>query len=113
MLTHIRRFFEAIGRPYPARDWFVALIFLAFALLLFTLFASYLFFGIESGSIINPPATSLPSAKALTRGDIQKTLEIYRARKLNYDANNFPSTPLTDPSGSFGATPTTLKKTRQ
>lgn len=101
-LTRIRHFFSSLGRPYPSRDWFLALILLAVALLSFTLFASYLFFGIESGAIINPAGTLPPAVKTLTRGDIQKTLDVYRARKLNYDANNFPAMPLSDPAGAFG-----------
>jgi hypothetical protein len=99
--TRIRRFLVSLGRPYPSRDWFFALVIAAFALSSFTLFASYLFFGIESGSIITSPNAVPPVVKTLTRGDIQKTLDAYRIRKLNYDANNFPATPLSDPAGAF------------
>lgn len=109
IFTNIRLFFSTLGRPAPLRDWLYVLILLGVALLSFTLYASYIFFGIESGSIINPTSSVPPSAKALTRGEVQNVLEAYRVRKLNYDANNFSTPPLSDPAGNFGTAPATSK----
>ena len=101
-LLRISRFFSSLKEPHPSRDWLFTLIFLATLLLSLTLFASYLFFGIESGSIVTPSTVATSSAPSVTRGEIEKVLESYRARKLNYNANNFLVIPLQDPSGNFG-----------
>ena len=103
-LLRISRFFSSLKQAHPSRDWFLVLIFLATLLLSLTLFASYLFFGIESGSIVAPSHVATSSAPSVTRGEIGKVLESYRARKLNYNADNFLTIPLQDPSGNFGVT---------
>jgi hypothetical protein len=97
IIDTLNAFLASLTRPYPARDWFVVLIlvFAAFAGSVF--FAGYLLIGIRSGDAISPASAEIQSQPSVTKGDIQKTLEMYRARRVNYEAHNLSVQPLKDP----------------
>lgn len=84
--------------PHPLRDWFLVLalaILLALALLGSSLFY---FFGVRSGSIIG--ASDAPPGKAahLSRDDLERAVELYETRRVNYEADNFKVPQVSDPS---------------
>ncbi len=82
----LQSFFFSFTHPDAARDWFAVLLLAAFTLLGLTLYASYLFFGIESGSIFNPPSPVSLGTPSVSRTDLETVLTLYRARQTNYNA---------------------------
>ncbi|GEM_PF-1119885 len=96
-MTSLRSFLASLTRPYPARDWFVVLCVVLVAFLGSVLFAGYLLVGIRSGGIIRPTESEGPPQPAVTKGDIEKVLEAYRARRVNFQARNLPVQTLKDP----------------
>ena len=90
-------FLASLTRPYPARDWFAVLIVVFVAFLGSVLFAGYLLVGIRSGGAIQAIPAEAQSQPSVTKGDIQKVLETYRTRRVNYEAHNLPIQPLADP----------------
>ena len=93
----LNSFLASLTRPYPARDWFAALIVVFIAFLGSVFYAGYLLIGIQTGGAIHATPSEQQSQPSVTKGDIQKVLETYRARRVNYEAHNLPIQPLKDP----------------
>ena len=61
-------------------------------------YAAYLFIGINSGRIVGVAAPDLLTPPSVTRGDINKAIDSYQARALNFNERNLPLPTLFDPS---------------
>lgn len=93
-LAPVVRFFVSLARPSPERDWRIVL---AAALLLGAALignAIYFYVGLQSGAIIAPREPTRSPAPTLSRAELSRALDFYRARALNYEAGNIavPST---------------------
>ncbi|MEK9176866.1 MAG: hypothetical protein AAB923_01075 [Patescibacteria group bacterium] len=97
ILTRVRSFFASFTRPYPARDWFIVLIAVIAVFLGSVLFAGYLLYGIRSGGIIDALVPEAPPQPSITKTSITEIVEMYRARRVNFEAHNLPILPLKDP----------------
>ncbi len=95
--------FASLGRPYPRRDWLLVLATAFSALVFFAGYAAYLFFGMQSGLLFDPPETKIQITTA-TRGEIVQALDRYRLRKTNYEADNLSVPLLPNPAGTFKKT---------
>ena len=102
-ITFILNWFKKFLVPNPTRDWASVLV---IGLIIFVAavgWGVYVFVGIKSGALIEAGSTTTTPPAPLSRAEIQKVLDIYRARAANYQAGNFPSYPLNDPHLSSGA----------
>ena len=87
---------QSLGRPYPARDWFMIL---GLGLVVFACgaaMAGYLFLGVKTGALIDGGAAA-PAAPVVSREKMQKVLERYGERFANFEAGNFGTFILKDP----------------
>ncbi len=89
ILTSTLAFFRSFTRPYPDRDWTLVLSVALLGFLAATIFATYLFWGIRSGTIIGNAAGTPIVSQNVSRADMQSVIDAYRIRKANYEARNF------------------------
>ena len=95
--SHVGSFFRSFARPYPARDWFVALIAIFFIFLALAFYGVYVYFGIETGALFGSGASGKP-AITITTADLQNIVDAYNARAVNWSAHNIPAGTVTDPA---------------
>lgn len=60
--------------------------------------ATYLFFGVQSGSIIGDTSSDLPSAPRVLRSELADAVERYEDRRINFEAGSFSVPDVSDPS---------------
>lgn len=97
-LTAALSFVMSLSRPHPARDWALIVVLGLIGFVVCVGFAVYLFLGIRSGVIVGNAEGAAPITPAVTKGEISSTLEAYTQRSANFDAQNYPRPPLTDPA---------------
>ena len=89
MMSTIEKFFVSLLTPYPARDWFIALVLLFLLFLGLVGYAGYIFWDIKTGTVApenQEVKTALPN---VSRGDVGRMLEAYRTRLDNFQKRNF------------------------
>lgn len=97
-LTHAKNFFISLLSPYPARDWYGAVVVTIVVTLVLIGLSVYLFFGIRSGFIIVPAETAQTQAPSVSREALQDTVETYSQRATNFEAESYPTPDVSDPS---------------
>jgi|SRR6185295_2417809 len=105
IVAYITRMMLSFRHPYPVRDWLflLGISFLIFLSLIF--YAGYLFFALQSGEIISRLGSGQTQI-TLTREKIESTLDIYRTRKVNFDAHSIQPSAVIDPALYTPDTPT-------
>ncbi|MES2134695.1 MAG: hypothetical protein V4449_00425 [Patescibacteria group bacterium] len=96
-IRNIGHFFASSMQPNPERHWFLVLVIALVPFLFFIAYAGYIFFGIQSGLIVNANVASFP-AQVVTSDEIDSVLTSYRIRKAMYDANSELPLPIVDPA---------------
>lgn len=94
---HLAEFFRALARPYPSRDWLIALIALFFLFLALAFYGVYLYFGVETGSLLGSTNANPASVIKVTKADIQNVVAAYNARIVNWNAHNISAPNVADP----------------
>ncbi len=87
---------RAFMRPHPQRDWVLISVVLCVIFVYMLVSAGYLFWGIRSGRIVGVGNPETPAQPKVTRGEIREVLDIFEARRTNFDAGNFPERTLVD-----------------
>lgn len=96
-LSIVVKWLQGFNRPYPARDWALVAALTLIVALSGVGFAGYLFWGVQTGTII-AAAQEVPRAPIpVSRAAIVEVLETYQARATNYAAKNFVGVNLIDP----------------
>ncbi|MDE2079157.1 MAG: hypothetical protein KGI73_02105 [Patescibacteria group bacterium] len=95
--SHLSSFLRSFLKPYPARDWFIALVAVFFIFLGFAFYGVYVYFGIETGALFAVTGGTKP-AITITTADIQNVVDAYNVRVVNWNAGNIPVPDVTDPS---------------
>jgi hypothetical protein len=101
-LNFVLDWFKTFGKPNPTRDWLSILAISTVIFIAGAAWAGYIFLGIQTGSLIQAGSDAHKPPAPISRAEIQKVLDLYRARVANYQAQNFPSYPLNDPHISSG-----------
>jgi hypothetical protein len=91
---------KKLGRPSATRDWRIVLAVASAVVVGGTALAVYLFFGVQSGSIIAAASGAPTPPNPVSRAALKQVLDKYRVRKANYDAKSFPAFPVVDPRSS-------------
>ncbi len=100
LFSHIGSFFGSFTRPYPARDWFAALLTVFFFFLALAFYGVYAYFSIETGAFLKNADSGAPSAIKVSKNDIETVVGAYRARAAAWSAHTLPAPQVTDPSGA-------------
>ena len=91
-------FLRSFMRPHPQRDWVIISVVLAIIFIYMLVSAGYLFWGIRSGRIVGVGHPETPSQPKVTRGEMREVLDVFEARRTNFDAGNFPERTIVDPA---------------
>lgn len=95
-LAVVMQWIRGLGRPYPARDWFLILGVGLAVFLCGVGMAVYLFLGVKTGSLLGE-GTATPPPSTLSRDKMQNVLERYGERLANFDSGNFGTYQFADP----------------
>lgn len=98
LITNILNFFTSFKEPRPPRDWIVILCLIFAVLIALVGWAIFLFLGIRSGAIIGSAEGQEVATPTVTRGELQEALDHYQKKEANFDARNYPTPSLSDPS---------------
>lgn len=93
----LNSFLRSLGTPYPLRDWFVIVVCASMCGIASVAIAGYLFFGIQTGSLVGAETVAKELPSPVSRAEMKKSVEIYTERAVNYEAKNFPFEQLSDP----------------
>lgn len=88
---------KELVHPNPGRDWLIVLGLGLVTVLAGVGLAVYLFWGIQTGSIIGGTSAQLAPPVPISRATLKKVLDAYQLRAANYTGANFPVFNLTDP----------------
>ena len=96
-LGKVLEWFKTLASPSPTRDWRLIVSVAGVLVLLGFGLAAYLFWGVQSGSIIAAGAEAPRPPTQVSRALIKRVQDSYRARLANYTAKNFPAYNVIDP----------------
>lgn len=96
-MEKLNAFIRSLGTPYPLRDWFTIVLSALFLGVLAIAVAGYLFFGIQTGSLVGAETVAREMPSPVSRAEMKKSIDTYTERAVNYEAKNFPFEPLSDP----------------
>lgn len=91
--NNIKELLMSLGRPFPARDWTIAMSVVVLVFLILVAYASYLFIGLRWGNLTGVANSTPEKEEVVTRGELTSVLEIYRVRKANFESGNFFGAP--------------------
>jgi hypothetical protein len=97
VFSHIGMFFRSFTRPFPARDWFVALVLAFFIFFAFSAYGVYLYVAIDSGAVFDNRNASSAEVIPVKTGDLNDVLSTYRTRSAAWTAHALPEPPVSDP----------------
>jgi len=97
-INQVLSFIRLLGRPFPLRDWYIAvgISFIVVAILI--LLATNFFFGIRSGSIITSLTDNGAPTPSVSRDALKNVLSAYEVRLTNYSEGNVRTPSASDPS---------------
>lgn len=96
LLTTLTRSIASLSSPHPLRDW---LLTLALAVMLTAVFLSvsvYYFFGVRSGALVSGTDTALEKPARLSKGDLEKAVALYEARRAAYESGDIAVPQVSD-----------------
>jgi len=91
-------FLISFTKPHPSRDWLLLLAVFSAGFVFCIGIAGFLFLGIRSGTIVGRAEGNTPSAPSVTRGELKEVLGTYQKKETNFNARNYPTPALSDPS---------------
>jgi hypothetical protein len=97
IFSHIGAFLRSFSRPFPARDWFVALIAAFFVFFAFCAYGVYLYVAIDSGAVFDAAGASNAQVIPVSKSDITDTVSVYRTRSAAWNAHALPAPAVADP----------------
>lgn len=94
----VREFFASLGTPHPLRDWILLLALAVVGLVMVVGIGVYYFFGIQSGTIIGDTTAQIAPAPRVSRVELEKMVELFTQRAVNFEADAVEVPELSDPS---------------
>ena len=93
----LRTWLANLSRPYPARDWLIVLSISGMLCALGFMLAAYLFFGVQTGTLIDSSSEVPRAPIPVTKEAITSVLDSYQVRAANFANKTFPAVDLLDP----------------
>jgi hypothetical protein len=97
MPAHLKEFLHSLTHPYPARDWFIALVVSFFLFFAFASYGMYLYTEVSSGDAFKTDEGASAPVITVSQNDIESLLTTYRSRITNWNAHNIPTPTVVDP----------------